>query len=322
MAAEAKQKAEADAKAAAAKIAKIEALMESMPAPGAQVVDDPAYALASFGASHFKRAYAQIMPPEHQDELLGAVRHIVQAYATSHEVSRSKTKQFINELYGEWGGLAEPIKLSAQKVWTSLRRLGGAIEFCSIFGETVREDRASLAPHSALLARAINANNVSRVGPDARAFPKGKGAAAPNQSTEAAVCWRGGGFRDTADVRAFFTVGRPYRVAQFLATSFDATVAERFIGFASMGPFVNARVLWKVKLDAAKPCQHVNLLTGDKTHVQGEAEYLFAAFSAFTVEKVEWSDEPQNPATPHEITIRAAPDNAAEPEDLPLAPWC
>ena len=39
-------------------------------------------------------------------------------------------------------------------------------------------------------------------------------------------------------------------------------------------------------------------------------------------EKVEWSDTPQDSDDPHVITIRAASDNAAEKEDLPLAPWC
>ena len=41
--------------------------------------------------------------------------------------------------------------------------------------------------------------------------------------------------------------------------------------------------------------------------------------------RVTWSDTPQEPGAPHEITVRAAVDNANDPrfpEDLPLAPWC
>jgi hypothetical protein len=37
---------------------------------------------------------------------------------------------------------------------------------------------------------------------------------------------------------------------------------------------------------------------------------------------VHWSPTPRNPATPHEITILAAYDNAEEDEGLSLAPWC
>ena len=72
--------------------------------------------------------------------------------------------------------------------------------------------------------------------------------------------------------------------------------------------------------DPARRCRHVNLVT--ETHVPGELEYLFAAFSVFSVVAVHWSATPQEPATPHEITILAAHDNAQEDEGLPLAPWC
>ena len=36
------------------------------------------------------------------------------------------------------------------------------------------------------------------------------------------------------------------------------------------------------------------------------------------VEQVEWSDSPN----PSQVTLRAARDNRAEPDDLPTAPWC
>jgi hypothetical protein len=50
-----------------------------------------------------------------------------------------------------------------------------------------------------------------------------------------------------------------------------------------------------------------------------EQEFLFAPYSVFTVERAEW-----NAGTvekPHVIELKAAADNKAEPEDLPLAPW-
>jgi hypothetical protein len=60
------------------------------------------------------------------------------------------------------------------------------------------------------------------------------------------------------------------------------------------------------------------------THVPEEHEYLFQAYSVFTVK-----DEPGNPhwspnstmQDPHRITLVAAVDNAGKAEDLPLVPW-
>ena len=103
---------------------------------------------------------------------------------------------------------------------------------------------------------------------------------------------------------------------------YSSIVARQFMQRAWMVGPVNARVVWRVELDAARGCDHVNLVT--ETHAPGESEFLFAAFSAFEVVRVHWLDAPQDPTTPHEITIRAAHDNrhADFPEDLPLAPWC
>ncbi len=130
---------------------------------------------------------------------------------------------------------------------------------------------------------------------------------------------------------------------------------------------VNACVLWRIELDYALGCNHVNLVTAthvevrrrltwrlhvlgslaparcierrrnaargtdarciDARHilsihcVQDEAEFLFSAYSAFEVVRVHWSPTPQNKALPHEITLRAFPDNRAVSEDVPLSPW-
>jgi hypothetical protein len=43
------------------------------------------------------------------------------------------------------------------------------------------------------------------------------------------------------------------------------------------------------------------------------------ADSAFRVISATWTSG--TGADPHKIELRAAPDNRAEPEDLPLAPW-
>jgi hypothetical protein len=90
----------------------------------------------------------------------------------------------------------------------------------------------------------------------------------------------------------------------------------------TLGEVVNAYVLWIIELDPVRRCNHVNLVTA--TLAPGEFEFLFSAYSAFEVVRVHWSPTPQDKARPHEITLRAAPDNkddALFPEDLPLAPW-
>ncbi len=84
----------------------------------------------------------------------------------------------------------------------------------------------------------------------------------------------------------------------------------------------NACVLWKILLDPKECCCHVTLVKGGKkSHCPDEKEFLFTAYSVFTVVSVQWSLTPQDKKTPHEITLRAAVDNAKEAEDLPLAPW-
>jgi hypothetical protein len=82
---------------------------------------------------------------------------------------------------------------------------------------------------------------------------------------------------------------------------------------------VNACVMWRIELDPDMRCNHVNLVTA--THIPGEFEFLFSAYSAFKVVRVHWSATPQDKAHPHEITLRAEPDNRTVSEDVPIAPW-
>jgi hypothetical protein len=229
---------------------------------------------------------------------------------------------FIGELHAEWD-LKEDVTVSAHKVWTSAKKLGDAREFCSVFGEALRVDTAALAPHLALLARALNDDLVTRGVPFAdQAFPRGPAGGVRDKSTEANVCWRGGGFMDNAMTRGFFVPRKKYRVAQFLATSFARRVSKHFLTRCELNDVVNARVQWRVQLDPDRGCRHVNLIR--HTHVEGEFEFLFSAFSAFEVLEAKWSESPQDPDTPHVITVRAAVDNKDPefPENLPLAPWC
>ena len=72
-----------------------------------------------------------------------------------------------------------------------------------------------------------------------------------------------------------------------------------------------------MRIDPVRKCAHVNLVK--KTNVEGEEEYLFAPYSAFTVVSAAWNLG--TPLDPHVIELEAAVDNKEEPEDLPLAPW-
>ena len=93
-------------------------------------------------------------------------------------------------------------------------------------------------------------------------------------------------------------------------------------------------VLWVVRVDPAgeddqtQRCKHVNFVT--HSLVGGEAEYLFTAYSIFTVRAVEWGVD----GAAHRIEIDAATDNRVEEEGgdggwatpvgsegLPLVPW-
>ena len=84
-----------------------------------------------------------------------------------------------------------------------------------------------------------------------------------------------------------------------------------------LGPENASKVLWRVRIDREEKCHHVSLIK--KTNVPGEAEYLFVAYSAFTVLSADW--RAGTTADPHVVELLAAVDNRRPPEDLCLAPW-
>ena len=101
-----------------------------------------------------------------------------------------------------------------------------------------------------------------------------------------------------------------------LATSFKKRVA---LEFAKRAPQDHPAVLWCVRVDGrgkSKPkyrCKHASQVRSSL--VAGEEEYLYAPYSCFRVEKVDYSSRLC------QIVVSAAVDNMLEPEDLPLAPW-
>ena len=93
-------------------------------------------------------------------------------------------------------------------------------------------------------------------------------------------------------------------------------------------------MLWVVRVDPegqqdqTKRCKHVNFVK--HSLVAGESEYLFTAYSIFTVRRVTWGGGGE----PHRIELDAASDNSVDAEGgdgrwatpagserLPLAPW-
>ena len=192
-------------------------------------------------------------------------------------------------------------------------------EFCSLLNAAIRDDHATLAPSAATLTRGINAMCVEGRGGAVLPFP-------PSGTT-----LRGGGFNN--DFIDFFTEGKVFRQPCFLATSFAAHKAEEFRARAEAAGFPS--VLWVIRVDPAgehdltKRCKHVNFVK--HSLVPGEQEYLFTAYSIFTVRSVTWGSG----GAPHRIELDAASDNRVEAEgtgggrwatpigslELPLAPW-
>jgi hypothetical protein len=284
------------------------------------VPDAPNYALKDFASSNFKREYewtaTKPLEPAQTGRLLEAVRIVIAGYCNRNNIDQARGDNFFLDLRKEWE-LTDEVGIAAERLWTSQVVLktegdGRDSEFCFIFSQLLREDPASLSRPCAIIARALNMNLVAgRTG--SVVFP-------PNGE-----CWRGGGFNE--QYRGFFEAGKKYRVPGFLATATVKNVTNNFMRRAEAAGF--PVVQWCILLDKrsdpqgdnslAHRCKHVNLLR--VTHCPGEEEYLFAAFSVFTVREAAWSTNPTM-QDPHRITIEAAIDNVLEPEVLPLAPWC
>eukprot|EP00931_Biecheleriopsis_adriatica_P104237 TRINITY_DN7892_c0_g1_i3.p1 TRINITY_DN7892_c0_g1~~TRINITY_DN7892_c0_g1_i3.p1 ORF type:complete len:246 (+),score=37.27 TRINITY_DN7892_c0_g1_i3:721-1458(+) len=221
-------------------------------------------------------------------------------------------------LIGEWNP-QDSVAIAAERAWTSQEVFpSNGKEFCSIFGDAVREGYA--VQPVAVYARALHANlnRFDLVKQKTRGWPGGPNVPKPHTSTQENVTWRGGGFKDIQSVRDFFSDGQEYRVAQPLATAFDKDVASTFIDRAQVKGPVNAFVMWKINVDCSKGCKQVNLLL--HSHCGWETEFLYATFSAFKVLHATWNAGTQQ--DPHLIEVAAFSDNLDAPEDLPLAPWC
>jgi hypothetical protein len=115
---------------------------------------------------------------------------------------------------------------------------------------------------------------------------------------------------------AFFTEGLLYRTPMMLATSFAQRAAVKFLRDAPAG---RVPVLFHLHLDPVYVCDHA-LFLEPLSNVPGEEEFLYVAYSAFTVRKVHPNAAPSW-SKPIIIELDVTPDNTQVPEDVPLAEW-
>ena len=279
-----------------------------------------AFELRTFASSHFKREYEKRGRIQYASQVFSSVADFVHMYCQVHGLVSAQhaalQSQFVQLLSRMTGARPEVDALgksgvTAELLWTSDLKFEGAgdehnKELCSLLNAAIRSDEEELMPSAAGLARSINTLCVVRYAGADRAFPEG------------GITFRGTGFDDR--YRDFFEPKKKYRVPGFLATSFSEATARRFV-FTNGTALDRPAVLWVVHVDprgrddADYRCKHVNFI--EHALVPGEQEYLFTAYSVFTVRSCMWAEGDKV----SRIEVDAALDNVAEPEDLPLAPW-
>jgi len=276
----------------------------------------------TFASSHFKREYEKRgrIPITHASQVFSSVADFVHMYCQVHGLVSAQhaalQSQFVHLLSRMTGSRPEVDALgksgvTAELLWTSDLKFEGVgdehnKELCSLLNAAIRSDEEELMPSAAGLARSINTLCVVRCAGADRAFPEG------------GITFRGTGFDNR--YRDFFEPNKKYRVPGFLATSFSEATARRFV-YTNGTALDRPAVLWVVHVDprgrddVAHRCKHVNFI--EHALVPGEQEYLFTAYSVFTVRSCVWAEGDEL----SRIEVDAALDNVAEPEDLPLAPW-
>eukprot|EP00929_Paragymnodinium_shiwhaense_P111867 TRINITY_DN80156_c0_g1_i1.p1 TRINITY_DN80156_c0_g1~~TRINITY_DN80156_c0_g1_i1.p1 ORF type:complete len:668 (+),score=50.92 TRINITY_DN80156_c0_g1_i1:75-2078(+) len=119
----------------------------------------------------------------------------------------------------------------------------------------------------------------------------------------------------------WFCTGRQYRYAGYLASSELEAVALRFlVMFPPESPLGMVPVKFVFNFDAARGCQHVNLLEKFSL-IPGEREWLFQHYSAFKVLKVGDLTGSYSEQQPIVIQLHVFPDNKGALDSLPIAEW-
>ena len=214
-----------------------------------------------------------------QHHFLSAVDNFIHKFSAWKQQPKSIADQFYSSLEKELcGKAAGSVGETAARMWTSALQLeigpGVGIEFCTMINEAMRLDLADMMAEVALINCAMNDMLVSR-----RAEALGP-ATFPSNATS----HRGGGF-DLAH-KDFFSEKKKFRVPHPLATSGNEDVAYDFWRKAFLKGFMP--VHWNFHFDERGEksrryaCKHVMLLE-TITNINKEVEYLFAAYSVFTV---------------------------------------
>lgn len=262
-------------------------------------------------ASSYKQMY-EILPHIHM-----LIRKFAQFKGTSSE---SIADNFFDKLQcgiDAKGGQLAQVGRAVVRIWSSsavVKLDGQEYEFCTILNSVLRRDEmGDMLDHAAVISRAINRVCVNQ---SYTAWPDGPQQLAPRHSDERDTTFRGGGIRK--DVLPWFQQGKKYRTNMFVATSFYRSVAEKFQVEAGASQTLDP-IMWKFQFEHEN-CLHVNFLRPGIESTHSEYEFLLPPGTVLTVVDLVWRGHATG--EPHEITVKVAPDNAKEPLDLPLSPWC
>ena len=279
--------------------------------------DEDARAVRTFERSRFAVHYDKATAPNYLHELLAAIHALITTYCTREHIPNDIAEDFFvriqKQAFRDTDKLLHALDSATQLIWTSDLTLSRTheVEFCSIINKSILSDNDELLTAVVPIVRSLNHLCVVRTRSDGEltAFPKD------------GVLWRGGGFDEAH--RAFFTVGKQYRVPAFLASSFSEEVTKNFLYRAAVFGGRSC-VKWRIHVDRrgetdfTHKCKNANYVK--HSHIASESEYLFAPYSVFTVREVVWSARPDD-RTPHRIVLEAITDNRDAPPDLPVAPW-
>mmetsp|Transcript_13418 Transcript_13418/g.20713 ORF Transcript_13418/g.20713 Transcript_13418/m.20713 type:complete len:270 (-) Transcript_13418:155-964(-) len=255
--------------------------------------------------TNYVKLYNSTEAPRLQFHVFSAVEELVETYAKQQSIPKAEVHTFIEALQNKTlsqGGVEElmgKLETVAIRLWTSSEMLRNR-ELCSIFNEAIRTDNASMMPSVVRFARGLNMLCVNCVSNADFEWPE--------------LTYRGGALPKKH--HSFFVKGKQFRAPQFLSTSEDKSIANLFAQRAEADE--QEPVLWEFYFDKEFHCVHVNLLK--KSNVQGEQEFLFTAYSVFTVRSATFEDNPKW-TKPHRICLDVAPDNRHYSEELPLSPW-
>ena len=220
----------------------------------------------------------------------------------------------------------------ARYLWTSGAILEGSdvppehrVEFCSILNSIIRRDRPGAMKEAVRMVECINSllvgsrGRLQKIPDEVVVFPSVCNLEGPAYGLPAS--YRGAGM--PIDKLEFYQglVGKSFRVSGLLATSLSTTISYGFMNMARENGLPAAIYIItydpRGKDDVRYTCKHVNYVNA--SNVSGEAEYLFAPYSPFTVKEVrKGTGSLQNP---HEVYLEAGLDSLDFDEELPVTPW-